>query len=365
MLETANVLFTDTVGSTSTLTRIGADAAEAERHRHDSIVANVVTVFGGRVVKSTGDGALALLPSADHLVRAGSAVQEAAAAEGIPLRVGLSTGDVVSEHGDCFGEAVVVASRLCAQCSPGAVLVDATTAEVRGRRRDPPIERLAERSLKGFDEPREIWTVAPAAVADARDADVLEQVYGREEEAARIERAWTSAAGPSLVLIVGEPGIGKSHLATALAGRGGEPLVVRFDATERDGLAVWCAALDLCVSEVPIGVIAALGPEVVARIARLLPSIGAHLPVDAGEQPVDAGREDMFDALATIVRARRPRPHDHPRRRPLGGRNITRLRLAAHRLDGAAAALGDAAGCRYRRDPIDGVDDRAAQWPGG
>ena len=114
MLETANVMFTDTVDSTSTLTRIGADAAETERHRHDTIVANVVTVFGGRVVKSTGDGAVALLPSADHLVRAGSAVQEAAAAEGIALRVGVSTGDVVSEHGDCFGEAVVVASRLCA-----------------------------------------------------------------------------------------------------------------------------------------------------------------------------------------------------------------------------------------------------------
>ena len=105
----------------------------------------------------------------------------------------------MSEHGDCFGEAVVVASRLCAECPPGAVLVDATTAEVRGRRRDPPIERLAERSLKGFDEPREIWTVAPTAVADARVADALEQVYGREEEAARIESTWTSAAGPSLV----------------------------------------------------------------------------------------------------------------------------------------------------------------------
>ena len=301
MLETANVMFTDTVGSTSTLTRIGADAAEAERHRHDSIVANVVTVFGGRVVKSTGDGALALLPSADHLVRAGSAVQDAAAAEGIPLRVGLSTGDVVSEHGDCFGEAVVVASRLCAQCPPGAVLVDATTAVVRGRRRDPPIERIAEQSLKGFDEPREIWTVAATAVAGARVADAVKQVYGREEEAARVGSTWTSAAGPSLVVIVGEPGIGKTHLATALAGRGAEPLVVRFDAAESDGLAVWGAALDVCVSDVPVGVVAALGPEVVARIASLLPSIGAHLPVDAGEQPVDAGREAMFDALAAIV----------------------------------------------------------------
>jgi class 3 adenylate cyclase len=301
MLETANVMFTDTVDSTSTLTRIGADAAEAQRRRHDTIVANVVTVFGGRVVKSTGDGALALLPSADHLVRAGSAVQEAAAAEGIPLRVGVSTGDVVSEHGDCFGEAVVVASRLCAHGQPGSVLVDAATVVVRGRRRDPPLERLAEQSLKGFDEPREIWTVAPTAVAGRRVADAVEPVYGREAETARIESAWASAAGPSLVVLVGEPGIGKTHLATAVAGRGGEPLVVRFDATERDGLAVWGAALDAWVSDIPVGVVAALGPEVVSRITALLPSIGTHLRVDAGEHPADAGREAMFDALAAVV----------------------------------------------------------------
>ncbi len=102
-------------------------------------------------------------------------------------------------------------------------------------------------------------------------------------------------------MLVGEPGIGKTHLATAMAGRGGAPLVVGFDATERDGLAVWSAALDACVSDVPVGIVAALGPEVVSRIAALLPSIGAHLPVDAGGQPVDAGREAMFDALAAVV----------------------------------------------------------------
>ncbi len=127
MLETANVMFTDTVGSTDTLTRVGPAAAEAQRRQHDTLVANVVTVFGGSVVKSTGDGAVALLPSADHLVRAAAAVQEAAEAGRIQLRVGVATGDVVSEAGDCFGEPVVVASRLCAQCPSGAVLVDATT----------------------------------------------------------------------------------------------------------------------------------------------------------------------------------------------------------------------------------------------
>ena len=133
-LQTVNVLVTDMVGSTSTLVHAGADAAEAQRHRHDTIVRNVVEVFGGAVVKSTGDGALALLPSADHLVRAGSAVQEAATAAGFPIRVGMSTGDVMSERGDLFGEPVVVASRLCDVCPVGAVLVDTTTVVVRGNR---------------------------------------------------------------------------------------------------------------------------------------------------------------------------------------------------------------------------------------
>ena len=186
MLETANVMFTDTVGSTSTLTRIGADAAEAERHRHDSIVANVVTVFGGRVVKSTGDGTLALLPSADHLVRAGIGRAGGRGGRGDPVTGRLVDGDVVSEHGDCFGEAVVVASRLCAQCPPGSVLVDATTVVVRGRRRDPPIERLAAAVTEGIRRAAGDLDVSPpAAVADARAADALEQVYGREEEAAQ------------------------------------------------------------------------------------------------------------------------------------------------------------------------------------
>ena len=158
-LHTANVLVTDIVGSTSTLVRAGADAADAERHRHDELVANIVAVFGGLVVKSTGDGVLALLPSADHLVRAGSAVQDAATAAGSPIRVGMSTGDVMSERGDLFGESVVVASRLCDVCPVGEVFVDATTVVVRGQRNQPAVSLHDRLMLRGFDAPRDVWAV--------------------------------------------------------------------------------------------------------------------------------------------------------------------------------------------------------------
>jgi hypothetical protein len=302
MLETANVMFTDTVGSTDTLTRVGPAAAEAQRHQHDTLVANVVTVFGGSVVKSTGDGAVALLPSADHLVRAAAAVQEAAEAGGIELRVGAATGDVVSENGDCFGEPVVVASRLCAQCPSGTVLVDATTVGVRGLRHDPPVERFGDLPLKGFDEPREVWTVTPPAVRRAPAGDASEPAHGRDDEAARIEAAWRTATGPALVVLCGEPGIGKTHLARATAERLGEPLWVRFDTTTSDGFAVWCAAVDEYASELPVGVLAALGPDVVSRIVALLPSMAGSLPVAAADHRSDADRDLLFSALAAVVR---------------------------------------------------------------
>ena len=79
---TANVLVTDLVGSTLVLSRQGESAADEARRRHDALVSNVLGVFHGEVVKSTGDGALALLPSADLLVRAGAAITEAPGATG-------------------------------------------------------------------------------------------------------------------------------------------------------------------------------------------------------------------------------------------------------------------------------------------
>src|SRR5829696_6618140 len=108
-IATENVLVTDLVGSTAVLAGKGVLAAEEQRHRHDALVRAVLGVFGGRIVKSTGDGVLALLPSADHVVRSAAALQQAATAEDLALRVGVSTGDVVHDGGDCFGEAVVIA----------------------------------------------------------------------------------------------------------------------------------------------------------------------------------------------------------------------------------------------------------------
>jgi DNA-binding SARP family transcriptional activator len=303
---TANVLVTDTVGSTRFLVRAGAEAAEAYRRRHDGLVAAVVEVFGGEVVKSTGDGVLAVLPSADFLVRAGGAVQEAAAARGMRLRVAVSTGDVIREAGDCFGEAPVVAFRLCDRCPEGSVLVDAATVAVRGRRRDPPVRRFETLLLRGFDDPHDVWIVdlppEPVTAAGATGEATADRVYGRRDESALIESAW-DASNTTLIVVGGEPGIGKTHLARAIAHRCDrvEPMWVRFAATAADGFTAWCAALDGYAAGVPTGVIAALGPSVVARIAALVPSVAARLPVNPVPVSGDADRNVTFDALAALV----------------------------------------------------------------
>ena len=300
-LHTVNVMVTDMVGSTGTLVRAGADAADAQRRRHDTIVRNVVEVFGGSVVKSTGDGALAVLPSADHLVRAGSAVQEAAGAAGFPIRVGMSSGDAMSERGDLFGEPVVVASRLCDVCPVGQVLVDAATIVVRGNRHEPAVALQERLMLRGFDTPRDVWsvTVRPAAVTHSPRS--AEPAIGRDGDVEVIRELLGAASGSALIVLAGEPGIGKTHLARAAVGDDDTALWVRFTSSERDGFVTWCAALDEVLGETPVGVLAALGPEVVVRAAGLLPALARRLAMDLAQRADDAGRDPTLDALAAVV----------------------------------------------------------------
>ena len=300
-LHTANVLFTDVVGSTTTLVRAGAEAADAQRRRHDTLVANVVAVFGGNVVKSTGDGALALLPSADHLVRAGAALQDASRAAGFPIRVGMATGDVMMERGDLFGEPVIVASRLCDACPAGEVFVDATTVVVRGNRHAPAVALHDRLMLRGFDAPRDVWSVTKRPAATVRRSTSAEPALGRDADVAMIHDTWTATAASTLIVLCGEPGIGKTHLARVAAEGPDQALWVRFSPSERDGFVTLCAAIDDTVSEVPIGVLATLGPEVVSKAGGLLPSIAARLPADRAHGADDGGREATLDALGAVV----------------------------------------------------------------
>ncbi len=118
--------------------------------------AEVATAGGGRVVKHIGDEVMFVALSAD----AGCAIARelvAAAPEGIHPRGGVALGEVITRHGDYYGNVVNLASRLAELAVPAEVLVDAATA---GAAHPPHTFRPAgRRQLKGFDDPLEVFSL--------------------------------------------------------------------------------------------------------------------------------------------------------------------------------------------------------------
>ena len=88
------VLFTDLVGSTERAAALGDADWKSVLDRHDAAVRTIVGRCGGSVIKTTGDGVLALLPSAGVCFRAAAAVRSELATEGLDVRIGVHVGDI-------------------------------------------------------------------------------------------------------------------------------------------------------------------------------------------------------------------------------------------------------------------------------
>ncbi len=120
-------MFTDLVESTSRRVRVGDDEYDRFIGEHVRVTTRTVERSGGRVVKFTGDGVMAVFASASDALDAavgcqvdGQGLQSWAA--GSLLRVGLSVGDVVIGDDDPQGTPVVEAARLCSAAQPGQIL---------------------------------------------------------------------------------------------------------------------------------------------------------------------------------------------------------------------------------------------------
>ena len=227
--ETKTVLFTDVVGSTAWRSAVGADVADTVTTEFERSSRRVVEAAGGVVVKGVGDGVMATFDSATAALESASGLRDLARRVEIGgvaggLRVGLSSGDLVREGTDWFGAAAIEAARLCAEADGGTVLVaDTTVALVRGRHR-AQFRELGPRELRGFDEPIVVFALLDAQLSDPELPGPLARagepaLIGRHNEQRRL-RSEIDAVGrgaSSTVLIVGEPGIGKSRLATAVA----------------------------------------------------------------------------------------------------------------------------------------------------
>ena len=129
----STILFSDIVGSTQTAAEIGDRRWRGLLDDHDSITRREVERFRGRVIKSTGDGALATFDGPARAVRCAASIRNSLATVGLQVRIGVHTGEIELRGDDVGGVAVHIGARVEALAGAGEVLVTATvTALVAG-----------------------------------------------------------------------------------------------------------------------------------------------------------------------------------------------------------------------------------------
>jgi class 3 adenylate cyclase/pimeloyl-ACP methyl ester carboxylesterase len=156
----ATVLFTDIVDSTASIVARGEAHWSATLEVHDTTTAEVVERHRGRVVKSTGDGALVVFDAPARAIECASDLVRALGSAGIPMRAGIHTGEIERRGTDVAGLAVNIASRVTALARQGEVLVSKPTRDLIAGSGVVLVDRGAHQ-LKGLgDEPWHLYAVA-------------------------------------------------------------------------------------------------------------------------------------------------------------------------------------------------------------
>jgi class 3 adenylate cyclase/tetratricopeptide (TPR) repeat protein len=313
----ACVLFTDLVGSTELMSRLGDAAFDELRDGHFARLRSAVEAHDGALVKTTGDGILATFRSAADALAAAVAAQQAAECQGhtagvpLDLRVGLALGEVAEKEGDVFGTPVVEAARLVAAARPGQILCSAVVRTVAGSRAAVEFADLGHLELKGLPEPLPVCEVAWAPVPDTATSVPLPGLLtgtgrifvGRDGEQERLRQLWkeTAAGERRVALLGGEPGIGKTRLAAQLAaelhGQGALVLAGRCDEDLGVPYQPFVEALRHYVTHAPEPRLGRHGGEL-ARIVPELPDLVPGLPEPLRSDP-ETERYRLFDAVAS------------------------------------------------------------------
>jgi predicted ATPase/class 3 adenylate cyclase len=234
------VLFCDLVGSTALSTRLDPEEMREVIRAYQGTCAAVIERFKGYIAKFMGDGVLAYFgyptaheDDAAQAVRAGLALISAATKPQnvdmtLQVRVGIATGTVVvgdligagaAQEEAVFGETPNLAARLQTLAEPGTLVICANTRRIAAGQFE--YRDLGLIPLKGLAESVQAWQVLKATevesdLAPRHTAKV--KTLGRDEEIDLLLRRWRRASQGEgqVIVLAGEPGIGKSHIAHAL-----------------------------------------------------------------------------------------------------------------------------------------------------
>jgi predicted ATPase/class 3 adenylate cyclase len=235
---TVTFLFTDIEGSTQ-LWEQQPEAMKTALARHDAILREAVESNQGGVIKTTGDGCLAVFSTAIDAARASLAAQRGLSqtSEGsetsqvsIRVRIGIHTGEAEERAGDYFGQALNRAARLMGAGHGGQILLSRTTADLVREHlpADVSLLDLGEHRLKDLTHPEHIYQVnAPGLPStfpalktlDAQLNNLPSQptpFIGREREIAAVLGLLRNPA-VRLVTLTGAGGTGKTRLSLQVA----------------------------------------------------------------------------------------------------------------------------------------------------
>jgi class 3 adenylate cyclase/tetratricopeptide (TPR) repeat protein len=239
------VLFCDLAGSTALAARLDPEELRDVIAAYQRSVAVVVRRFDGLVAKYMGDGVLAYFgfpraheDDAERAVRAGLDIVaavgqlDAPAIGKLQVRIGIATGLVVvgdligegaSQEQAVVGETPNLAARLQALAEPGTLILPAATRRLIGDLFR--LRGLGRHEVKGLAEPVEAWAVDGVSASESRFEAVrsgrLTGFVGREQELGLLLERWKLAQDGEgqVVLLSGEPGIGKSRILSELRSR--------------------------------------------------------------------------------------------------------------------------------------------------
>ena len=304
-------LYTDLVKSTELLQRVGDEQARLIFDAHHQLLRQAIAEQSGREVKWQGDGVMAAFASSGGAVRCAVSIQQSARraiqGERLQVRVGLNVGEALDwEEEDYFGTPVVLAARLVDEAEAGQILCSSVLPVLLSGRQAFQFKEVGELNLQGIPEP---FAVCEVLYEEEQPEALLRHTpfVGRQAEGERLNAMVQEARGGrgGLVMLVGEPGIGKTRMAEELAaavqGEGGTVMWGRcYEGEWAPPYGPFAEAIESYTNGTDL---AALGADLgngAGSIARLVPKVRDVLP-DIPEPPALQPDEERFRLLDAVT----------------------------------------------------------------
>jgi len=175
----AAILAADVVGYSRLMQADEAGTLDRLKELRDRILHPGIAEYGGRIVKTTGDGFLVEFPSAVDALQCAAELQRAMAASAVAepvdrrlrLRIGVNLGDIIIEDQDIYGDGVNIAARLEALAQPGGICVSDTVRDHTSGKVEVELVDGGECELKNIERPVRVWHWLPAEVDTEKPPD--------------------------------------------------------------------------------------------------------------------------------------------------------------------------------------------------